>query len=303
MSEHLTHIAVYEDCASMVMNSSRFTEAFRTCLKNQYDSGMFASGTRGNHLWAIPILEKYRDNWKKEETNEKIQQQIAAAIGWITHRASDLQMKPLWREMKAKDPGFNDYEMQIYHDAVTFREVYMGGKLSTKSPYEKIAPATLETGMASLPASNYLNVNILEPLLTFMWQREFAELHQYVADKDDPDIWIDKFINNHQPLTEDLRIYIEAFQHPDPEKMERYIYSFNQYNPEDEIIQYVRGIQRNTPVNHINLENAVKKAEKQSQYAQALWKGYTFLSAASDFFDNILEKDKLLITLDITSGD
>lgn len=119
MSEHITHIAVYEDCSRMILNSKRFCEAFRTCIKNQYDSGIFASGSRGNHLWAVPILEKYRDGWKNGERGEDVQQQIAGAIGWLTHRASDLQMKPLWRGMKEKDPNFNDSEMQIYHDAVT----------------------------------------------------------------------------------------------------------------------------------------------------------------------------------------
>ncbi len=102
MSEHITHIAVYEDCARIILNTDRFCKAFRTCVRNQYDSGIITSGSRGNHLWAVPIFEKYRDGWKQDEQDVKIQQQIAGAIGWLTHRASDLQMKPLWRGMVEK---------------------------------------------------------------------------------------------------------------------------------------------------------------------------------------------------------
>jgi len=40
MSEHLTHIAVYEDCARLILNSGKFCEAFRTCVSDQYDSGL-----------------------------------------------------------------------------------------------------------------------------------------------------------------------------------------------------------------------------------------------------------------------
>ena len=303
MSEHITHIAVYEDCSRMILNSKRFCEAFRTCIKNQYDSGMITSGSRGNHLWAVPIFEKYREGWDQGKQDKEIQEQIAGAIGWLTHRASDLQMKPLWRAMVKKDPSFNDSEMQIYHDAVTVKEVYEGGKRSTESPYELITPSTLEKGMVSHSASDSVNVSQVETLLAYMWQREFVELHQFNADKEDADAYVDNFIDNHQPFTEDLRIYFEAFQKPDPQKMEEYIYSFNHYDPEDEIIQYVRGLQRNLPYEHIDLEMAVKKAENQSQYAQALRKGYVFLTSANDFFTGILEKDKLYDVLDIGEND
>lgn len=303
MSEHLTHIAVYEDCARIVLNTDKFCEAFRTCLKNQYDSGMLTCGARDGDWWAVPILEKYRNKWKNGEQGEEIQQMIAGAIGWLTHRASDLQMKPLFEQYEKKYSVSSSSEMQVYHDAVTIREVYDEGKLSTESPYEKISPATLEQGMASEPASKTVNAGQIEKLLTYMWQREFVEIHKFSSHTENAEAWIEGLYENYQPIDEDFRMYIEAFQNPDPVKMKKYIHDFNHYDPEDEIIQFVRGIQRNQPVDHINFESAIVRAATQSQYAQALHKCFNFILSAGEFFEYKLEKDQLYDNLDIKKKD
>jgi hypothetical protein len=51
MSEHITHVAVYEDCTRIFKHSKeKFTRAFHESLEAAYDAGMFCSGSRGNHL-------------------------------------------------------------------------------------------------------------------------------------------------------------------------------------------------------------------------------------------------------------
>jgi hypothetical protein len=221
---------------------------------------MVTSGTRDGDLWAVPILEEYRDGWESGNQSEEVQQQIAGAIGWLTHRAADLQMKPLFAEYEEKYSVSSSAEMQVYDDAVTIREIYDEGKLSTQSPYEKISPATLEQGMVSEPASKSVNAGQIEKLLTYMWQREFVELHKFSSHTENAEAWIEGLYENYQPIDENFRMYIEAFQNPDPEKMKKYIYDFNQYDPEDEIIQFVRGIQRKQPVDHINIDSAIARA-------------------------------------------
>ncbi len=63
MSEHLTHIAVFEDCARLVSQSEAYTEAFKVSLPTLWDAGLLASAARGNHLFAVPLLETYRTRW------------------------------------------------------------------------------------------------------------------------------------------------------------------------------------------------------------------------------------------------
>jgi hypothetical protein len=297
MSEHLTHIAVYEDCARLVLNTEKFCEAFRSSVKNQYDSGLMTSGTRGNHIYAVPILANYKDRWNEVSGNRIAEQQIAGAIGWITHRAADLQMKPTWRAKTEADPDFPATEMQIYHDAVTVREVYSAGDLSTLSPLELITRHIFEQEMQTHPASRELNVAKVEELVTYLWQKELVELHSFHKKRGDVNKWLDEFVEYHQEFTEDLRIYIEAFQQPDPAKMDTYIYGINYYDRNDPLIRWVRGIQKKEDVSGIDLNKALEQAVNQSHYAQAVRKGTDFLLAASEYFEGRLEKDILYDTL------
>ena len=129
--------------------------------------------------------EKYKnrkaDSFKKDET-----EQIAGAIGWITHRASDLQMKPIFRILEDKNhPVFHDNECQMYHDAIVFKEVYQGGTVSTKSQYEKLSPATLAHGMKGNPASAYVNVPLTENVFTHYFMSEFAKQQHFINDIND----------------------------------------------------------------------------------------------------------------------
>lgn len=299
MSEHLTHIAVYEDCARIILNTDKFSQAFKACIRDHYDSGLFTSGTRGNHLFAIPILEKYKDRWEEVSTDPEACQQIAGSIGWITHRAADHQMKPTWRAKEAEDPDFPDTEMQVYHDSVTFREVYSGGSVSTESPLEQLNPHTLEKGLRSLKAAEELDEQKLEELITILYQKQFVELHTFHKTQADINQWMEEFIEYHQEFTEDLRMYIEAYQNPDPGKMEIYIHGINFYEPDDPIIQWVRRVQRRQDPSSINLDEALVADESISHYAKALQRGFRYLSAADGYFQNRISKDECYDVLEI----
>ena len=49
MSEHITHIAVYDDTVRLIRYTEKFTTAFTESLIKEYDSGFFTSGI----LWSI----------------------------------------------------------------------------------------------------------------------------------------------------------------------------------------------------------------------------------------------------------
>ncbi len=292
MSEHLTHVAVYEDTVRLIKaNRENFPKIFTQSVEECHDSGLFCSGSRGNHLYAIPIIEKFK-NRKPESFSTRDKEQIAGAIGWLTHRASDLQMKPIFGIIeKGEHPVFHDNECQMFHDAVMFKEVYKGGTLSSKSPYQKFSPATLAHGMKGNPAADYLNVPLTENVFTHYFLSEMAGLQHFINELDDVDEYCDLLIENSQNLYEDLRIYIDAFQSPDYHKLVYYIHNFNVYDEEDALIKIVRDIQINDkfPLPE-RLQEALSTADQQSQYAQALKKGYDYLIGAGKFYNNEISK-------------
>jgi hypothetical protein len=297
MSEHITHIAVYEDCARIIKYSSkRITRAFHEALEIAYDSGMFCSGSRGNHLYAIPILEKNRELYGTDKYGQNETEQVAGAIGWLTHRASDLEMKPMFKKIPAlENPMFTEDECQMYHDAVSFNQVYRGGKLNTLSPYEFVDESLLANQMSTNPASQHVAVDYFENLMAHYYVARMVDQCIFTKKLEDVHDFTEKLVDYSQDLYEDLRIYIRAHESPEPFKMHGYIHNFNIYDPEDDLIRFVRYVQdQDKPHPTISLDSALELAKTQSHYARALKKGYDFVGALSDFFDEKISREKVI---------
>jgi hypothetical protein len=314
MSEHIAHIAVAEDSARLVQASPTMTEAFKTSLRRHPDIALMAASSRGNHHYAVPFLEKYRDLWPARRDGDGTEERIAAAIGWIAHRAADEQVKPLGdrfdEELEASpDLDLSKHELDVYQDAVVFREAYGGGRYPSISPLVALPTALLEAGMASHPGAAVVDVDATEPLFAAMIQRAMVELHTFAhgniqagATSDDLRSWVDTYLQRRQYYTEELSMYVEAYQRPDPWKMQRYIDNMNFYDARDPVIRLVRSIQHGRPDSSIDLEAALAEADRQSQYAQALRKSYLWLQAGSDFFEGRLDKTTVYDLYDIWEG-
>ncbi len=292
MSEHFTHIAVYEDTARIVLTSDDFCEAFKTCITTHYDSGLLGSTSRGNHLFAVPILEKYRDTWKTADASEFAMLKIAYAIGWVTHRASDHQMKPVLRATDAlNDPRYNSYENSIYHDVMSFRQVYGSGSKLSVSDKEILSPATFAYNMQSHPGAKAVDVAMAEPLLNRMWQKDLIAMWEFADQQSDFESWLDTFVENFPDFSETFADYEKAFNDPDPVLTDKYWKQDNLYDESDAIIRYVRAVQAGeTP--DIDLSAALKAAKNGSEYARALLRGYNYVKGCSDYFIGKISKDE-----------
>ena len=291
MSEHLTHIGIYDDTYRLVQQADDLHEAFKTSLRNHPDIGLLCSASRGNHLFAIPFLEEVRDQWSSHKSGDGVEEKIAASIGWLSHRAIDLQVKPMYLKIdKIQEARYSETENEIYHDAVTFDKVYRRGRDASVSPEVYLSEAILADHMQGHPAADLLYVAQLEPAMCGMVQQNLLLLHQFNETAQSPDEWLDKFPDHYQKLGENLHTYIEAFQRPDPAKMEKYIHSVNYYNEEDELIRLVRELQH-AGKSSISLDDALAKAENQSHYAQGLRRSIQFVRSANAFFEKKIDKD------------
>lgn len=302
MSEHITHIAVFEDSCTMIEVSPRFNQAFQIAVNRFPDSGLLGSATRGNHLYALPILDRVKGK-RGHHTDDDLKQ-IAFSLGWITHRAADLIQKPIVQITadRENETGLKESDHEIYMDAVTFKYAYRGGDRRSVSPMVRISPAILEPAMKSHPGARFIDVEMLEYNMTGLFHGDLLELHQFADGEKgdvDLDIWLDKLIAKRQRLYEDLRSYMEAFQNPDPVKMSAFITEQNYYNPADEILKLVRAIQNGRSSSAVELESAIESAKYQSQYAQMLAKSYNFLVVLNDFFLNKLAASEAYDALEI----
>ncbi len=283
MSEHFTHIAVYEDSARLLLASPAVHDVFKHCIQTQYDSGLLGSSSRGNHLFAVPILEKYKDRYASMEDTTEADIKIAYAIGWLTHRASDLQMKPVFRRAEAHpDPRFTYQLSSIYHDAMSFRKVYDGGNMPSRSPNEILSPATFDENMQSHPAARAVDVPKIEKLLSWMWQKDLVCLQTLLNEKDFQKR-IDTFARHFPDFSENFSTYIKVYNDPDPALVDRHWVQDKLYFDDDPAIQFVRAVQRGEEPGR-KLDDVLELEANKSEYGKAICNGYWFVKVAGDFF-------------------
>jgi hypothetical protein len=188
----------------------------------------------------------------------------------------------------------------MYHDAISYKEVYQGGKLNTLSPHEYIDETLLSREMEGNPASQHVPLGFMESLFTHYFMAKMVNQARFVEELDDVNAFTEKLIDQSQDLYEDLRLYTRAYKNPGPFKLQAFIHNLNFYNENDELLQFVRHVQEHgKPHPAINLQEALEKAKGQSQYARALKRSYDFTRAASDFFNAKISKDEVYDAVEI----
>jgi hypothetical protein len=266
MSENITHTAITDDCARLALYSPVVCVPFKRSLAQHLEIARLGGVTRAGGEFVVGLLARYREAFAEAEQGTLIEQKLAFVLGWLCHRAADLQMKPIFGALNgdcAEDPT----ECSVYHDVFLLRTVYGDGEAPPYGP-----------GLLSL------DYRETEAVLRSLWQRALVGLHTFIPDQEDIDGWLERLFRTRQQFYVDLSRYAEAFARPDPDKVSRFLDGVNFYDGQDSLIRLARSIQAGAADAAIDLQAAVEAAATQSQYAQALRRGYLYLEAASDFF-------------------
>jgi hypothetical protein len=293
MSEHYSHIAVYEDTTKLLFVNNKLPGVFKTALSRYYDSGLLASTSRDILYWAIPILEKYRSDPASQSDDETLMK-LAGAIGWLTHRGADLAAKPILKLFDTdKSARFNDTECSVYFDAEIYRQVYQSGKQSTRSKYNLITPFSFTKHFNLAQASDAKPAEAIENILSFYMITDWTMLNPFVTTEKDFDTWLRKMQKQLHDFHEDYRMYVEAVHNPGEDKTKKYLIDQNYYNPDDTIIKTVRAITDLGTVVELP-KKLFEESDKLSVYARALLRAYKYTTAGIQFFQNEISKKELL---------
>jgi len=288
LSEYITHLAVFDDCGRLALHSPEICRAFKENLSKHWEVARLGSITRGGDRNSVHFLNVCRDNWQTRKDGDFIEEKLAFVSGWRCHNAADRMFKPVYRLRNPEHylenrEGVSD--IRIYHDVIVFREVYDNGK---KEPF---LPSFLEFRMRSHPAAEDVNVERTEDLFGAMWQRTLLEQHSFLSEELDLDEQLKLAFAHLQDLYVELKSYAEAYYHPHPDKLRRFIFEPNFYDRSDPIIKLARSIQEGQ-TDAIVLQSALEAARSQSQYAQALKWGYRYLKVSSDYFERKISEKK-----------
>ena len=297
MSEHYSHIAVYEDTVKLLFVNENTPHVFKTALSRFYDSGLLASTSRDILYWAIPILEKYKTS-VPSRIDDDILMKLAASIGWLSHRGADLAAKPILKLFSSNTSDrFNSTECSVYFDAEVYRQVYQSGKRTTGSMYNLITPFSFTKNFNLSDTSNAQPAETLETILSFYMITDWAMLNPFVTAEKDCDTWLKKIRLQFNEFQEDYRMYIDAVRNPQEDKTRKYLIEHNYYNANDDIIKRVRSI---ADVGHAEdlPDSLFEESDTSSVYARALQKAYKYTTGGMRFFQNEISKDELGIIID-----
>jgi len=294
MSEHITHTVVQDDCVRLALQSPAICEAFKLCLTRHADIARLGAVTRSGDKFTVRLLREARERWATRKDGDLVEEKLAFVLGWRCHLAADRQFKPIYRQL---DPAHfanggggeadGPSDVSVLHDVIVFREIYGSGS------EEPFSLASLDYQLESHPAASSVNVSRAEDLLQAMWQRSLLGLQAFVEKEANFDTWQKLFFARLEPFEVDVDRYARAYHHTSPDQMRRYIVDNHFYHAADPLIALARSIQRGKPDRSINLDEAVKASATQSQYAQALRRGYLYLVAANEFFEGRIDEATL----------
>jgi len=274
MSEHIVHTAIVDDCLVLIQRSTALHPAFATVTKAHAEIARLGGITRFGDRHNPRLLADLR-------TVERIQDDTQAAtrlafvIGWLSHRAADRNFKQVFRRLDPDCARKPPTDCSVYHDVAALREVYGAGK----PPFDAhlLDPRHDGTGFEALTRS--------------LMQRALIGLHT-LTPPTDAGAWIDGLVRTRTRFTIDLRRYAEAFHHPDPECVRRFLTEPVFYDAQDAIIVLARAGADAGPA-------SVPADAPRSLYGQALARAYSYVEAASRFFRHELSAEALDTLLDI----
>jgi len=233
---------------------------------------------------SVGLFDNMRKN--KDALEDKDISRLAFVLGWLSHRAADRQMKPIFRET-CPDAPVRPTDCSIYQDAFIFLRRYQ----DQAPPYRKelFQRMSDKDPLAQRSAG-------LKSIIRALLQGTLIGLHTLIPDDDQPKTWLDKVTNNHQRWVIDMDRYLDAIYNPDAEKQHDYIVATDFYHPDDSLIHYVEQLQGKENISsHAPLNFA---GEQKSHYAQALDKSWGFIKCAGQYWKGAIDNNDLAAGLD-----
>jgi hypothetical protein len=286
MSEHITHLAVAEDSIRLALHDSDFSDHIRFAVNSYPHILQLGSVTRSGDTFIFPLITEWKKDWEREDPRSK---QMAYILGWAGHLAADRTFKPVFRitDLAYYVRGYpGPAHASIYHDAITFSQVYHDGETA---PFH---PSALQPAAYTHPAADILPVTRLEEAMGFNFAGHLAEFKTFLPNEiaDWEKQW-EAIENEKQRFYVGIDRYTEAHHNSDAHRMRQYIIDPNFYNADDPIIALTRALQEGRSTS-ISLKDALEGTDDQSLYAQSLKLGYDFMMACSHYFEGNIDLEE-----------
>jgi hypothetical protein len=292
------HTGVVEDSVALMPYLKTIPEDFVKAIQSHLGFARLGCITVSGDKFSFRLLEEYKPLWKNRD--DLLEAKLSFVLGWISHRACDRQMKPIWNisEFTAghrgsdADPSISPTEISVYHEATLYNLYY-----ADCAPFRL---AIFPDQLTSWPCADIFNLSVAAEFVENSFAMNLMDNQTFSIP---PQCTDQEFIENiclkAQKFYVDINRYARAARYPLPENKKGYVKDVNWYNQNDEIIKIIQFIRRGSVPNSADVEKAVN-TKASCHYGQAVQLSLMYITSAADYFgDDKMSIDTLKERLDI----
>ena len=294
MSEHIVHTGILEDSIALMPYLKKIPSSFVKAVQGHIGFARLGCITVSGDRFSFHLLEEYKPLWAKRD--DVLEAKLAFILGWVSHRACDRQMKPIWniKEIFGRgsdaDPSISPTECSVYHEGTLFNLYY-----ADDSVYRL---AIFPEQLAAWPGAELFNLPLAEKFVESSYGMNMIDIQTFPLPPTDQRFMTDLCVQA-QKFYVDVSRYARAAGNPDPERKLNYVKKINWFDDKDPIIIQATLARRGDTLESAKVEAALDSSAA-SHYGKALQMslGY-FLAAAEYFSDDSMSIDTLKDRLDI----
>jgi hypothetical protein len=267
---------MFEDCRRLAPYTESVEPLFCTLMETERTHAGLGVVTTGRDRlrWLSGMLKHARDDWEQPVPRDPRGRHVAFVLGVLLRRACDRAVKPLMKQCAAtakktaSPPSKAFRDVSAYYDTHIFRHVYLSG---ASGPFNHFLFADNQT----------VSGQAVEMFVRALFQRTLLASHSLVPDEADMDGWIDRLVDAVQPIPIDLKLFVDVFERPDPDRFQQYGVDTRFYRADDPAIQAARRLQHGEHLERAFVQQALAKGANTSHYGRALELGIVYLNNAS----------------------
>jgi hypothetical protein len=282
MSEHIVHTGILEDSAALLPYLKQIPDSFVKALEKHLEFARLGCITVAGDTFSFRLLEEFKPRWKNRD--DLLEAKLAFVLGWVSHRACDRTMKPIWHTVEITgrgsdaNPAVSPTECSVYHEGTLYNLYYADDAVFRLAVFPEELARWAGAELFDLPlAAEFVEsaygMNMMDnqtfPLPTGGRDQQFMESMCIRAQK----------------FYVDMSRYARAARSPRLEHKQEYVKAINWYDAQDDVLKTVRLLRRGGCPDAETVEKAVNTPGK-SYYAQALQLSIKYISAAADYFND-----------------
>lgn len=294
MSEHLVHSAVLRDSFRLVVSLPNTSKRLRHIIEQYQKFATLGCITVSGDSFSFRLLERYRE--KELKNDPYLDAKLAFVLGWVSHRACDRVMKPIWREAQFKgrgtdvDTAISPYECSIYQEAEAYK-LFFNGELDYEYALfaDRLQAFADTLDLQQEPAYKMVQCAYAMNLMNI----------QTISEDQPVQKRFEEICMRLQKFYVDINRYSRAIETPDPGLHAEYVDNIHWYDPEDKIIMAAQQLRNNVQVDPTDIQS-VLQFQPASYYGQALGLSVQYIMSADQYLqDKLLDMNWLKEKLDI----